>query len=243
MTVTPAIYRGHLVHIRRHPVTKTFRHRMYVWFVDVDDLPVLPGWARPFARFDPADHFGGPDRPLRTKVDDWLAERGIDLDGGRVRMLTSPRVLGYVFNPLTVYWCHRPDGALACVIAEVCNTYGERHCYLVPPDAVDSADVEKEFYVSPFFEVSGRYRMRLPEPGERLSLTVSLLDQGRTSFTAVLSGDRLPARPRDALRVAITNPLMPQRVSALIRLHGIALRLRGLRVVPRHHHRQKGEDR
>ena len=80
-------------------------------------------------------------------------------------MLAHARVLGYVFNPLTVYWCHRPDGTLACVVAEVHNTYRQRHAYLLPADDRGRAEVPKQFYVSPFYPVDGRYRMSLPEPG------------------------------------------------------------------------------
>ena len=78
-------------------------------------------------------------RSIRRNLDRWLAAHGVDLHGGRVVMLAQARVLGYVFNPLTVYWCHGPDGALACVVAEVHNTYGERHCYLLRPDAAGRA--------------------------------------------------------------------------------------------------------
>ena len=92
----------------------------------------------------------------------FLAARGVDLGGGRVTMLAQARVFGYVFNPLTVYWCHRPDGTLACVVAEVHNTYRQRHAYLLARRS--GAEVPKQFYVSPFYPVDGRYRMSLPEP-------------------------------------------------------------------------------
>ncbi|MEU4446092.1 DUF1365 domain-containing protein [Actinosynnema sp. NPDC050801] len=236
MTTLPAIYRGHLVHIRRGSKLRVFRHRLDLWCVDLDNLPKLPGWLHAFAKFDAADHLGAPHRSIRANVDHWLAERDIDLESGRITMLTSPRVLGYVFNPLTVYWCHRPDGSLACVIAEVTNTYAQRHCYLLTVPEAPFAEVEKEFYVSPFFEVAGQYRMRLPEPGERLSLTVSLVQNGRVAFTGVMTAHRHDARARDVARFALTAPLMPQRVSTLIRWHGVLMWAQGMRVVPRDFH-------
>jgi uncharacterized protein len=229
----PAIYQGHIVHVRNERLVRTFRHRLHLWYVDAEAIPVLPFWLRPFARFLPADHLGSPDRSIRANVDHWLGERGIDLGGGQVTMLTSARVLGYVFNPLTVFWCHAPDNRLACVIAEVANTHDEHHCYLLLPDGEGFADVDKEFFVSPFFEVEGAYRMRLPKPGKRLSLTVALIHQGRTLLTAVLTADRHGTRPVDVVRLALTAPLMPQRVAALIRWHGIALWLRRVPIVPR----------
>ena len=120
--------------MRTTPVRNAFRYRSYQWLVDLDALPPLPVLLRPFARFDARDHLGDPGRSLRENVDSYLADNGIDLRGGRIRMLANARVLGYVFNPLTVFWCHAPDGSLRCVIAEVHNTYGERHRYLLLTD-------------------------------------------------------------------------------------------------------------
>jgi DUF1365 family protein len=231
--VTPALYHAELAHVRRERITRAFRHRVYLWLVDLDDLPRLPWWARPLARFRSRDHLGTPARSIRANLDSWLAIRGVDLAGGRVLMLANAAVFGYVFNPLTVYWCHYPDGTPACVVAEVHNTYRERHCYLLRPDTDGRARAGKEFYVSPFFDVDGHYLMRLPQPGQRLSLAITLYRDGRPVFGATVSGRRGPAGVRAVLRAAITQPLMPQRVSALIRRHGVALWLRRLPVVRR----------
>ncbi len=81
-------------------------------------------------------------------------------------MLASARVFGHVFNPLSLFWCHDAAGELRCVVAEVHNTYGERHCYLLETDDAGRASVPKAFYVSPFNDVDGQYRMKLPEPGD-----------------------------------------------------------------------------
>lgn len=141
-------------------------------------------------------------------------------------MLTQARVLGHVFNPLTVYWCHRPDGTPLCVVAEVHNTYGERHCYLLHPDEAGRAATRKDFYVSPFFPVDGGYRMRLPQPGPRLDLTVHLERQGARPFTATVRGTRRPGTPAQLLRLFLRHPFSTVVVSAAIRLHGIRLFLR-----------------
>ncbi len=124
-----------------------------------------------------------------------------------------------------------------CVVAEVHNTYGERHCYLLRPDAAGRAEVPKEFYVSPFFPVDGAYRMRLPEPGGRLDLTVRLVRDGGSPFTATVRGTRRPATTRHLLAAAARHPWSTAAVSANIRRHGIRLRLRGLPVPPRPPHR------
>ncbi|MFD9612231.1 DUF1365 domain-containing protein [Streptomyces sp. NPDC059083] len=228
-----ALYECVITHVRRAPLRHTLRHRTYLWCVDPDRPPVLPRPLRPLARFDARDHFGGTSGSIRAGLDAYLAAHGVDLRGGRVVMLAHARVFGFVFNPLTVYWCHDPSGALVCVVAEVHNTYGERHCYLLRTDETDEAEVEKEFYVSPFFAVEGRYRMRLPLPGERLNLTVHLENADGRAFTAVVRGRRRPATASSLLSAAARRPWSTAAVWAGIRRHGIHLLLRGLPVQPR----------
>jgi DUF1365 family protein len=238
---TPALYDCVVRHGRSAPLRHHLRHRTYLWLVDVDRIPVLPMLLRPLARFHPRDHFAGAAPSLRAGIDTFLHARGVDLNGGRVLMLAHARVLGYVFNPITVYWCHNSAGALVCVVAEVHNTYGQRHCYLLRTDKTGAAEVEKDFYVSPFFPVDGIYGMRLPVPGERLDLTIRLRRDNATPFTAAVHGTRRPATARQLLRAALSRPWSTAAVSAAIRLHGIRLFLRGLPVQPRPPHRpQKG---
>ncbi|EOD64135.1 hypothetical protein H480_33370 [Amycolatopsis vancoresmycina DSM 44592] len=232
--MTNALYDATVAHVRRIDPPHAFAHRVYLWRVDLDDLPRLPWWLRPFARFDRRDHFAAADpRGIREKLDAWLAERGVDLRGGRVVMLAAARVLGYVFNPISVYWCHDDGGRLACVVAEVHNTYGGRHAYLLHPDDAGRARAAKEFYVSPFQEMDGEYRMRLPRPEALLDLTVALRRGNSTPLVATLRGVRRPVNPRWLARLVLARPLLPQRVSALIRRHGVTLWLRKAAVVPR----------
>ncbi|WP_433894502.1 DUF1365 domain-containing protein [Streptomyces sp. CA-111067] len=234
--MVPALYDCVIGHARTGPVRHSFRFRTYLWLVDVDRLPRLPRLLRPLAGFRSRDHFGGGAPSIRAGLDRFLAARGAEPVTGRVLMLAHARVLGHVFNPLTVYWCHDADGTPREVVAEVHNTYGERHCYLLHPDERGRADTAKEFYVSPFFPVDGDYRMRLPAPGERLSLTVRLDREGGTPFTATVSGRRQPASTAGLLRAAVRHPWSTLMVSAGIRLHGAVLYMRGLPVRPRPRH-------
>ncbi|MET8943344.1 DUF1365 domain-containing protein [Streptomyces sp. NPDC004542] len=233
MTDVPALYPCTIAHVRTAPRRYALRHRTYLWLVDPDRPPRLPPLLRPLARFDPRDHFTGDQPSIRAGLDAFLAAHGVFLDGGRVLMLTHARVLGHVFNPLTLYWCHGPGGEPRCVVAEVHNTYGGRHCYLLHPDATGTARAGKEFYVSPFFPVDGSYRMRLPPPGQRLDLTVHLDRAGGRAFTATVRGTRRAATPAALLRLALRRPWSTLAVSAAIRAHGIRLYLRGLPVQPR----------
>ncbi|MGW2960813.1 DUF1365 domain-containing protein [Streptomyces sp. NPDC001220] len=228
-----ALYPCTITHVRRAPQRYSLRHRSYLWLVDLDHLPVLPRPLRPLARFSARDHFTGSAPSIRAALDAFLGEHGIDLHGGQVLMLAHARNLGHVFNPLTLYWCHDRDGDPLCVVAEVHNTYGRRHAYLLHTDAAGTATARKDFYVSPFHPVDGHYEMRLPPPGERLHLSVRLQRPGSPPFTASVHGTRSNATVPALLRLALRHPWSTLTVSAAIRFHGIRLFLRGLPVQPR----------
>lgn len=236
MMMHASIYRTSISHVRRSPLKNAFTYRSYSWFVDVDHLPRLPFLLRPLAVFRAGDHLGDPAATLRTNVERYLRSQGIEHDGGPIHMLTSARVFGYVFNPLTLFWCYRSSGELQCVVAEVHNTYGERHCYLLRTDPAGRASVPKAFYVSPFNDVDGQYRMKLPAPGDRLAVSIILEREGHRPFVATMDGRRHPATVRNILTAAIRVPAAPLLVSALIRVQGIKLWARRLPVVARPHH-------
>lgn len=233
---TAFLYECQVRHVRATPLRNAFSYRTYQWFVDIDDVPRLPGALRPLADFRASDHLGDACRSIRQNLDGFLAARGIDLAGGKVTMLAHARVLGYVFNPLTVYWCHRPGGPLECVVAEVHNTYGERHCYLMRTDEAGRAQVPKEFYVSPFYPVDGWYQMTLPEPGARLAVTVTLHRPDGSSFAASVRGRRLPATMPGLLHAAVRHPASTAAVTGRIHWQGLRLYGHGLRPQPRPRH-------
>ena len=231
--LTPAIYRTTITHTRQTPVHHFFEYRSYSWYIDIDELPSLPWWLRPFARFDARDHFAGrPGESLRDRVDAYLAEYNAALPEGRITALLQARVLGYVFNPISVFWCHDRDGALRRVIVEVHNTYGQRHVYLLPP-ANRPVLVTKKFYVSPFNSVAGHYQVLAPRPDQRVDVVVSLHGDGQPAFVATLRGTRRPASVGHVARMQLLAPLAPLMVALRIRIQGIALWLRRVPVVPR----------
>ena len=231
--LTPALYRTRITHLRRAPVHHYFEHHSYSWYVDVDQLPRLPRWLRPFARFDARDHFDGePNDSLRQRIDAFLAGRDIDLRGGTITALLQARVLGYVFNPLSVYWCHDAAGVLRHVVAEVHNTYGGRHGYLLPPDTDRPAMVRKKLYVSPFNDVDGYYLVRAPRPETELDVTISLHRENQPAFIATLRGVRRRASIGEILRLQLVAPLAPLMGALGIRVQGTTLWLRGVPVVP-----------
>ena len=238
-----ALYDGQVVHDRRSGPRNLFRYRVYMWHVDLDELAALDGrlWAfghdrRALTTIRSRDHLGDPRRTIRENLGRYLAAHGIELDGGRVSLLTNARVLGYVFNPLSVFYCHRPDGSLRCVVAEVHTTYGERHCYLLEPGGRGHVSTGKEFYVSPFLTVDGSYEMTLAPPGERVSVQMALIQGGERVFAASLTGRRRPITNATVARMLVRHPLMTARVTSLIHLQGVKLALRGVARVPRPPH-------
>ncbi|WP_310962726.1 FAD-dependent oxidoreductase [Nocardioides terrisoli] len=245
----PGLYRTTITHTRRTPWTRRFTDRSWTWLVDLDDLPRRGGPAGPRLRsapglvrrfflgsFEGRDHLGDPDRSIRANVETFLAGHGIDVSGGRILMAAQPRAFGYCFNPITVFWCRDRAGVPVATVVEVHNTYGDRHAYLIHPDAEGRARVDKQMYVSPFHDTDGHYDLVVPEPADRLEVAVRLITDDGVRFDASLRGRRHgEGRPGDALRAAPAAAVNAAR----IRRHGIALWLRRLPVRPRPPHQRQ----
>lgn len=231
---TPALYRTRVTHLRRAPVHHYFELNSYSWYVDLDELPRLPVGLRSFARFDARDHLDGvPGHTLRARVDTFLSARGIHLGGGRVTALLQPRVLGFAFNPLSLYWCHDSHGVVRNVIAEVRNTHGEWYAYVMPPDGPNPAMVRKRFYASPFNGVDGYYLVRAPRPDGDLDVTISLHRENQPAIVSTLRGTRRPATVAQVLRLQMTKPMAPQMIALSLRVQGLVLRARRVPVARR----------
>ena len=238
----PAVVRAHVAHRRSRPFRYEFTHRTTMWLVDAAAPDAaFPRWLRPFASIRAVDHFApDDDRPLLEKARGHLHAEGIGWTAARVLVLANARSLGYVFDPLTTYFCLDAAGRLEGVLAEVHNTYGGRHVYPLHVQGSTPARVDKEFYVSPFFTVEGRYDIRTRLTDDRVAVAISLTQRGETVFTGSVHGDLEPATSGRTLRSVARNPLPSQRVSALIRWHGVRLWLRRLHVVPRPRQVPKG---
>jgi hypothetical protein len=235
--VVPALVAGQVSHRRTGPVRHAFRHRAYQWLIDLDAIPVQPWYLRPLGTFCSADHLGDPNLTIKQNLEQYLARNNIRLGpGGRILMLANARVLGHTFDPLTVFWCFADEGTLACVVAEVHNTYGKRHAYLLRPDTTGAAQTDKAFYVSPFFDTRGSYTLRFTLRPDLVWTSVTLHRDGRVAFRAAFRGTPRPATPTAILARFVRQPFMPQQVSALIRAHGVWLWLRRLPITPRPPH-------
>src|SRR6201996_8711397 len=202
-----ALYVGNVMHARLKPVGHRFSYRVMSLLIDLDRLEVADRQTPLFGvnrtalySFHEADHGPRDGSPLREYAQRCAAEHGLDLTGGRVLLLGYPRLLGYTFNPLSVYFCYLADGHLALIIYEVRNTFGDIHAYVLP---VKSGDVspagirqeqDKRFYVSPFVEMAMRYHFRLVAPKEHVKLRILETDSEGPLLSATFNGDRRPLK-------------------------------------------------
>jgi DUF1365 family protein len=232
----PALVEGTVGHTRRAPLRHRFSYRVYQWLVDVDDLPRMPRPLRPFSTFRSSDHIGDPDDTIHVNIERFCAAQGVDIVDHRLLMLANARVLGHTFDPLSVFWAIAPDGSLTCIVAEVHNTYGERHAYLLRPDDDGRTQVDKAFYVSPFFTVDGAYDLQFALTPAKVSSTIILRQGGEAVFSATFRGTPRPATAARLVKLLVKLPLMTHRTSLLIRIQGTRLWMKRLPVVRRPAH-------
>jgi len=237
-----ALYLGRVMHHRMLPKVHHFRYRVFSLLLDLDELDSLDRRLRLFSRnrfnlfsFYDRDHGSGSGN-LKADIDRLLASAGLDLGGGRIRLLCYPRLLGYVFNPLSVYYCEDAGGTLRARLCEVTNTFGQRHSYLLPVDSdrpQQRPAVDKCFYVSPFMPMDCRYRFRLAPPAERISLHIEQSRNDQRIFVASFAGRRQTLSDSTLLRAWLSHPLMTLKVIAGIHWEALRLWLKGLPLQPR----------
>ena len=237
-----AVYEGTVSHARLGERAHGFAYRIYLLYLDLDELPSLLGGAGPLREgafgllsFRRGDHLSGSGDLAAAARDHAEATLGFR-PAGPVRLLTTVRSLGYVFNPVSFYYCFGADGrTLEAVVAEVSNTpWNERHVYAVRAGPVGvEAELAKRFHVSPFFGMEQRYRWRLDIPGERLTVEMASEEGGREVFRARLALRRRPWSAASLWRAALRQPLMSWKVHAAIYWQALRLWLKG---VPVHLH-------
>lgn len=233
LRVPVSIYETRVTHIRRTPWKRTFAYRSAMWVVDIDRIAARRRIADFFKGAVVAtDHLDGKGGTLRDALTRFADQEGIDLRDARVLLAAQPRAYGFCFNPISVWWCLDPRDDVIVTLVEVHNTYGDRHAYLLRPDADGRAQVDKAMYVSPFHGVDGSYDVIAPVPSDRLDISVALRTGDGARFSASLVGRQLASPPCWTASASL-------RDSVRIRVHGITLLLRGLPIQPRPTHHQE----
>jgi len=227
-----AIYEGAVMHQRVTPKHHKFRYRVFALLLDLDELPALHrklklfGWnTGAFASFHDRDHGDGKD--LRAWLDKQLAQAGVVADGPK-RVLCYPRIFGYVFNPLSVWFCYDRAENRVATIYEVHNTQGERHAYVLRTDADQTRD--KDFYVSPFLSMDCRYSFHIKPPGDDIAIAIRETEGGQPVLNAVFSGERRPLTDRALASALLRHPLMTVKIIAAIHFEALRLWLKGVRI-------------
>ena len=241
-----SLYIGDVMHARLKPVGHRFSYRVMSLLIDLDRLAEADRQSPLFGInraalycFHEADHGKRDGSSLRGYVQRCAAERGIDLTGGRMLLLCYPRLLGYVFNPLSVYFCYRAGGELALLIYEVRNTFGEIHSYVLPltPGEISAAGVrqqqDKLFYVSPFVEMAMRYHFRILPPGKRVQLRILETERSGPLLAATFNGSHRALNTKELSRAFCALPLVTIKIMAAIHWEALRLWLKGVRLVPR----------
>ncbi len=238
------------MHRRTRPRAHKLSYTVTSFLLDLDELPRLNREVTGFAynrfslfSFHDRDHGPGTGEPLRPWVEQHLARADINLDGGPIRLLCYPRTLGYVFNPISIYFCYRRTGdsdVLAAILYEVTNTFRERHGYLIPvaPDAggeIIRQACAKELYVSPFIEMEMVYNFQIRPPATEFAVGIQETDKDGILLYASFSGRRQALTSRASLRSFLRFPLLTIKVIGGIHWEALKLWMKG---VPLVHHPQ-----
>lgn len=227
-------YTGEVMHRRLAPVSHAFRHGVFFMRLRVDAETLR--WPALFSRnrwnlfsFHDADHGARDGMPLEPWIRALLARQGLECADGDVFLQTFPRVLGYVFNPVSLWLCHDRAGQLRAVLSEVSNTFGEHHNYLIahpdcrPITAGDWLKARKVFHVSPFFDVEGHYRFRFAELDGHCCFRIDYHGKDGKLLTTAVSGRSAPLNSKSLARAFFGYPLMT--LGVILRIHYQALRL------------------
>lgn len=246
-----ALYEGTVFHQRFRPKVHKLSYGVFQCLFDLDELDGLSARLKYFARnrfnlisFRDRDYADRTSvRPLRDQIEDHMRAAGVEPDGGPIRLLTMPRILGHVFNPLSVWFCHRRDGSLAVIVYEVTNTFRERHSYVIPVAEGHEGTLrqwcDKRFYVSPFMDLDMRYDFTIDPPDGSARVVITGSDPKGKMIIASFGGRRVGFNDANLLSAFLRYPLLTLKVVAGIHIEAIWLAFKGISI--RRHVAAKGD--
>lgn len=233
------LYECRVMHHRFTPKVHHFSHDLFMFYLDLDELEMVQREILPFSynqkniySFRDADHEPAGVNSLKVRVSSFLHQNGIDLGPfGRVMLLALPRVLGYIFNPVSIYFCFDEMGKPVCSVAEVGNTFREIKLFLLRreeliADTIFAKIVPKHFYVSPFSNLELSFDFKLKIPGEKLDIKIDDRDGAETTFISTLTGQRAELTNRNLFWFTLKYPLVTLKVIFLIHWHALRLWLK-----------------
>ena len=233
------IVNGRVMHRRRHPVENRFVYPVFCLLINTDEMDRLDSWLfgvnrrRPLA-FHFEDYGNGGDP--RVWVKEQLQEFGIEDCAGPIWVQTFPRVFGFVFNPVNFWYCERQDGSIGAILAEVNNTFGEKHVYILTPDPgtgrFQDIRADKQLYVSPFYPVSGGYRFHFNTDLDAPRVRIDYFNEGRLQLNTAIWGKSRQLTSRSLFAALVRQPLLTLGVVARIHWQALRLWLKGVSFHP-----------
>ncbi len=220
-------YQGTVTHTRLRPFRHHFVYRVFSALFDIDTIAMQAATTRFFSHnrwnilaFFDRDHGARDGSPIRPWIDGHLRHAGYDPSDWRIWLHAFPRLFGYVFNPLSIYFCCDAEGQLRAILYDVRNTFGDKHGYLIPvtaaPDAPIRQTCSKGFHVSPFFPPTGRYDFDIKQPGENYAARITLIEPEGASLIATQTGRRTRFTDANILKLVLSHPLMTLKIIAAI---------------------------
>ncbi len=239
--MTSSIYNGTVIHKRFKPKTHFFKYSVFSLLIDLSELDYLNNTIKFFSynkfnlvSFYEKDHGNRDGSSLITWVKKNLKDNNINSENIKIKLLCYPRIFGYVFNPLSVFYIYDNDEKLVCILYEVKNTFGEQHTYIFKVNDEKNLyqhNCSKKFHVSPFIEMNCKYFFRLLKPGEKISVIIDQYQTDEKILYASQDGKRVDFNSKELIKSYIKHPLMTFKIISAIHFEAFKLWVKGIKFI------------
>ena len=239
--INSCIYNGSVIHKRFKPREHFFKYNVFSLFVDLSELNELNKKLNFFSlnkfnliSFYEKDHGDRDGSSLLDWVKNNLSKNNVSIDNIKVKLLCYPRILGYVFNPLSIFFVYDKNENLICILYEVKNTFGEQHTYVFNVEDQNKLiqnNCSKKFHVSPFIEMDCNYFFRILNPGQKLSVIIDQYDQEGKILFASQDGERSELTSKNLMNSYLKHPLMTFKIISAIHFEAFKLWIKGIKFV------------